>query len=503
MNLRFLTFLICITVIPAGAHAATCVGSMVNCHENCVPAANKENLICKTDAFQCTDSTTLCPFKCADNATPVPDGCECSMGAFGVPNENNPTSCTSCTPGTFKAAAGNDACVACITGSYSAAGAAGCTSCLAGKTTSGSGTSIVGTPCSPDCEKTHGVAGVQSWAPAGAWTLAGTTQTVTNCVIASCYPGYNLTGAGTNASECVPKTYTVALNQAGGTGGTTSVTATFNKPLPTGQTAPMLTGHTFGGYWSVSGGTGDQYYLASMTPTATVWNTDGIGTIHAKWTPNTITIQYNNNGGSGTASNGDLLCTYGGTYSLSTGIGFTNSGNVFTGWAKDSAGTQPVPYNGACSDLATSGSVTLWAQWIPCDNDTTGACTFNPGGSCTVSACEAGSYFIGGSTPSCDTCADGTGHPRATNGACNAAGITSCYLPANCGGGTGCADTTSYTSDGTGTYRYAANCPYNATTQLNSCNKCNRRKASCFKINLNKIPVKTFYIFAPKLKPSL
>lgn len=94
-----------------------------------------------------------------------------------------------------------------------------------------------------------------------------------------CDTGYKKTA---NGLGCQPKTYTVTLNANGGTGGTASVTATYNSLLPT-ATMPTRTNYNFVGYYDTDATTGgNQYYDASGTPVKT-WTTDGTGTLYARW----------------------------------------------------------------------------------------------------------------------------------------------------------------------------------------------------------------------------
>ena len=59
-----------------------------------------------------------------------------------------------------------------------------------------------------------------------------------------------------------PNTYTVTLNQEGGSGGSSSVTATYDAAMPA-ITKPTRTGYTFGGYYTGQNGSGTQYYSSS------------------------------------------------------------------------------------------------------------------------------------------------------------------------------------------------------------------------------------------------
>ena len=86
-------------------------------------------------------------------------------------------------------------------------------------------------------------------------------------------------------------TYTVTLNPQSGTGGTTSVTATYGAAMPE-ITKPTRTGYTFNGYYdAVSGGT--QYYKADGS-SASTWNKTAATTLYARWAENkhSVTVSY-------------------------------------------------------------------------------------------------------------------------------------------------------------------------------------------------------------------
>lgn len=85
-------------------------------------------------------------------------------------------------------------------------------------------------------------------------------------------------------------TYTVTLNQQSGSGGTTSVTATYNSAMPS-ATMPTRTGYTFGGYYDGTDGSGTQYYT-STGASARTWNKASAATLYAKWTAINGTIYY-------------------------------------------------------------------------------------------------------------------------------------------------------------------------------------------------------------------
>ena len=93
--------------------------------------------------------------------------------------------------------------------------------------------------------------------------------------------------------------YTVTLNADGGTGGSTSVSATYNSAMPT-ATMPTKTGFVFQGYYTGQNGTGTKYYNANGA-SAKNWDIAGNTTLYAYWKYNTdiqtVVDKINNIGG--------------------------------------------------------------------------------------------------------------------------------------------------------------------------------------------------------------
>ena len=78
-----------------------------------------------------------------------------------------------------------------------------------------------------------------------------------------------------------PLSYTISLNAMGGTGGTTSITATFDAAMPN-ITIPSRNGYTFKGYFSEQNGSGRQYYDENGSSTNS-WTTASNATLYALW----------------------------------------------------------------------------------------------------------------------------------------------------------------------------------------------------------------------------
>ena len=108
-------------------------------------------------------------------------------------------------------------------------------------------------------------------------------------------------------AKWIPLTYTVTLDPQGGTGGSTSVTAAYGQPLPSGLTAPTKEGYEFKGYYSNANNDyyesigqdsgGKQYYDKDMVGVAD-WDYTYSGvTLYAHWAPATFIVTFNGTNG--------------------------------------------------------------------------------------------------------------------------------------------------------------------------------------------------------------
>ena len=109
-----------------------------------------------------------------------------------------------------------------------------------------------------------------------------------------------------------PNTYSVTLDQQSGTGGTASITVTYNSAMPN-ATAPTRIGYTFQGYYTGENGSGKQYYTNTMA-SASNWTETTVTTLYAYWIINqynvTTTVSLNGGGqvtGGGTYNHGDSV----------------------------------------------------------------------------------------------------------------------------------------------------------------------------------------------------
>ena len=159
-----------------------------------------------------------------------------------------------------------------------------------------------------------------------------------------------------NTSYTIPAlaSYTVSYNANGGSGAPGSQTKWYGIGLTVSTTVPTRSGYTFNN-WALSKAEADAgrwYY----TPGSTCGRNENL-TLYAVWKPNTYTVTYNANGGSGAP--GSQTKTHDVALVLSNTIP-TRTNYNFKGWSTTANGR--VVYSAGSSYTANAG-VTLYAVW--------------------------------------------------------------------------------------------------------------------------------------------
>ena len=155
-------------------------------------------------------------------------------------------------------------------------------------------------------------------------------------------------------SKNPPATYTVSFNANGGSGAPSSVTKTDGVTLYLPTTEPNRSNYEFLGWSTSSTATSPTYYAGGS------FSRNANTTLYAVWeySPETYTVRYNANGGTGAPSS--QTKTYGVNLTLSSTIP-TRSGYNFLGWSTSSTATS-ASYSAGGSYTANSGA-TLYAVW--------------------------------------------------------------------------------------------------------------------------------------------
>lgn len=148
-------------------------------------------------------------------------------------------------------------------------------------------------------------------------------------------------------------TYTVSYNANGGSGAPGNQTKKYATALTLSTTKPTRTGYTFSKWNTKADGTGTSYASgASYTGNAAL-------TLYAIWTPNTYTVTFKANGGTGADTT--QTKTYGSDITLDPNT-FTRDKYSFTGWNTKADGTGTAYADEA--SYASNAALTLYAQWI-------------------------------------------------------------------------------------------------------------------------------------------
>ena len=164
-----------------------------------------------------------------------------------------------------------------------------------------------------------------------------------------------------------PITFTVTYDANSGSGTTEDSTHTYGIESKLNKNKFYRNGYSFAGWATSASGSveySDEDDVINLAPTEgeTV-------TLYAKWTPKTIAITYNANGGSGTTSN---KATFGEDYTVLSGSAVSRDGYTFKGWSTMSSGLDNYGWtdwsgswaydngqNGVADD-----SLTLYAIWV-------------------------------------------------------------------------------------------------------------------------------------------
>ena len=151
--------------------------------------------------------------------------------------------------------------------------------------------------------------------------------------------------------------YTITFNANGGSGAPSSVTKYYGETVALPTTTPTRSGYTFSGWGTYSSDTSANY------PPGSNYTSNSGSTLYAIWTanvpePETYTVSYNANGGSGAPS--AQVKTEDVTLTLSS-TKPTRSGYTFKGWSTSKTATSPTYYAGG--SYTANASATLYAVW--------------------------------------------------------------------------------------------------------------------------------------------
>ena len=153
--------------------------------------------------------------------------------------------------------------------------------------------------------------------------------------------------------ETEPVNYTLSYNANGGSGSMSSQTVTEGQSTKLKTNAFTRTGYYFTGWNTKANGSGTSYSDGAY---ATFY---GNTTLYAQWQPNTYSLSFDANGGSGSMSGGSAA--YGESVQL-PGNTFTRPKYTFNGWNTRADGSGTAYADNA--SLTLTEDTTLYAQWI-------------------------------------------------------------------------------------------------------------------------------------------
>lgn len=193
------------------------------------------------------------------------------------------------------------------------------------------------------------------------YTFAGWYKEAT-CINAWSFTTDKATTTTTLYAKWVPNAYTIAFNQNGGIGTLASIGVSYDVSTALSTNTFTKTGYSFAG-WATSP-TGNVVYLNQTDIINLTATNGGVVTLYAKWIPNTYSIKFNTNGGTGTMSS--MVMTYDVSKALTTNV-LKKSGYAFLGWSTTPTGIAIYADNASVRNLtSTSGAtLTLYAKWGP------------------------------------------------------------------------------------------------------------------------------------------
>ena len=211
-------------------------------------------------------------------------------------------------------------------------------------------------------------------------------------------------------------TYTIQFDKNGGTGSMATLSCKYDQDCTLSSNNFTYSSKNFVGWSLKANPTSSDVIYGNNAVVLNLTSTNyGTVKLYAQWTNNDVSVAYSCNGGSGNIS--PTICTTNTACTLAnntcTRTGYNLSGNE---WYSSSTGATP-KYTGGSSvtNITNSGSITLYAKWVPQTYTITlnanGAsvsqssvtCTYNT--PCTLPTITRAGYTING----WNTNADGTG----------------------------------------------------------------------------------------------
>ena len=159
-----------------------------------------------------------------------------------------------------------------------------------------------------------------------------------------------------------PNEYTVAFAGNGATGSMSAQAFSYDEAKALAANAFVRKGHSFLG-WGLAAtdeaaAFADGEIVSNLTAVA-----DATVTLHALWSPNSYTIRFDRNGGQGSMSAQTMVYDTPATLSANAFTRGAEGTFTFLGWATAADGSVTYADGATVTNLATEGTVTLYAVW--------------------------------------------------------------------------------------------------------------------------------------------
>ena len=159
-----------------------------------------------------------------------------------------------------------------------------------------------------------------------------------------------------------PNEYTVAFAGNGATGSMSAQAFSYDEAKALAANAFVRKGHSFLG-WGLAAtdeaaAFADGEIVSNLTAVA-----DATVTLHALWSPNSYTIRFERNGGQGSMSAQTMVYDTPATLSANAFTRGAEGTFTFLGWATAADGSVTYADGATVTNLATEGTVTLYAVW--------------------------------------------------------------------------------------------------------------------------------------------
>ena len=159
-----------------------------------------------------------------------------------------------------------------------------------------------------------------------------------------------------------PNEYTVAFAGNGATGSMSAQAFSYDEAKALAANAFVRKGHSFLG-WGLAAtdeaaAFADGEIVSNLTAVA-----DATVTLHALWSPNSYTIRFDRNGGQGSMSAQTMVYDVPALLASNTFTRGAEGAFQFMGWATAADGSVTYADGATVTNLATEGTVTLYAVW--------------------------------------------------------------------------------------------------------------------------------------------